>query len=74
MGDRVVVTALMAGLVATALVGSLSMAARPKQYQWTGTVTAIDAEGKAMSVEKEGGVWDSRFRGFRTSRRGKVTR
>jgi len=64
MGDRVVVTVLMAGLVATALVGRLSMAARPKQYQWPGTVTAIDAEGRAMSVEKEGDVWEFSIRGL----------
>jgi hypothetical protein len=64
MRDRVVVTAVMAGLVGTALAGSLSMTARPKQYQWTGTVTAIDAEGKAMSVEKEGDVWEFSLQGL----------
>jgi hypothetical protein len=64
MRDRVVVTALMAGLVGTALAGSLSMASRPKQHQWTGTVTAIDAEGQAMRVEKEGDVWEFSIQGL----------
>ena len=49
--------ALLALLVSVGLVVTLSMAAAPKQYQWTGTVTEVDAKDKTMSVDKAGEVW-----------------
>ncbi|HEY7602061.1 MAG TPA: hypothetical protein VIB60_06110 [Methylomirabilota bacterium] len=49
--------ALIAVLVSLGLVVSFSMAAGPKQYQWTGTVTEVDAKEKTMSVDKGGEVW-----------------
>jgi cytochrome c-type biogenesis protein CcmE len=50
-------TAVLAILVAVGLVVTLSMAAAPKQYQWTGTVTEVDAKDKTMSVDKGGDIW-----------------
>jgi hypothetical protein len=50
-------TIVLAVLVSVALVVTLSMAAGPKQYQWTGTVTEVDAKDKTMSVDKGGEVW-----------------
>jgi hypothetical protein len=52
-----VAMAVLALLVAVGLVVTLSMAAAPKQYQWTGTVTEIDAKDKTMSVDKGGDIW-----------------
>jgi hypothetical protein len=49
--------AVLAVLVSVGLVVTLSMAAGPKQYQWTGTVTELDAKEKTMSVDKAGEVW-----------------
>ncbi len=49
--------AVLAVLVSVGLVVTLSMAAGPKQYQWTGTVTDVDAKDKTMSVDKGGEVW-----------------
>jgi hypothetical protein len=49
--------ALGALLVSVGLVVTLSMAAAPKQYQWTGTVTEFDAKDKTMSVDKGGDIW-----------------
>jgi hypothetical protein len=49
--------ALIAVLVSLGLVVTFSMAAGPKQYQWTGTVTEVDAKEKTMSVDKGGEVW-----------------
>jgi hypothetical protein len=49
--------AVVAVLVSVGLVVTLSMAAGPKQYQWTGTVTEVDAKEKTMSVDKAGEVW-----------------
>ena len=49
--------ALVAVLVGMGLVASFSLAAAPKQYQWTGTVTEVDAKDKTMTVDKSGEVW-----------------
>jgi hypothetical protein len=52
--------ALIAGVVLLALVvavASLSTAAG-KQYQFTGTVTEVDAKAKTISVDKGGEVWE----------------
>lgn len=51
------VTALLAILVSVGVVVTLSMAAAPKQYQWTGVVTEVDAKDKTMSVDKAGELW-----------------
>ena len=42
----------------TAVVGGVSKAAAPKDYQFTGTVTEIDAKSKTISVDKAGDVWE----------------
>jgi hypothetical protein len=49
--------AVLAVLVSVGLVVTLSMAAGPKQYQWTGTVTEVDPKEKTMAVDKGGDVW-----------------
>jgi hypothetical protein len=57
MRSRFAIT-LIAVLAAMGLVVTLSMAAGPKQYQWTGTVTEVDAKDKTMTVDKPGeGSW-----------------
>jgi hypothetical protein len=51
---------LIAGVVLLALVvavASLSRAAG-KQYQFTGTVTEVDAKAKTISVDKGGDIWE----------------
>ena len=53
-----VTTAVLAVLVLVGLAATLSLAAGPKQYQWTGTVTDVDAKAKTMSVDKGGDIWD----------------
>lgn len=54
----VVVVAVMAVLTLLAVVASLSIAAAPKQYQFTGTVTDFDAKEKRIAVDKGGDVWE----------------
>jgi hypothetical protein len=58
-------TIVLAVLVSVALVVTLSMAAGPKQYQWTGTVTEVDAKDKTMSVDKGGEVWQFSTEGMK---------
>jgi hypothetical protein len=58
----------MAGLAvlgSLAVVVTLSLAAPAKQYQWTGTVTEIDAKDKTMSVDKSGEVWQFSTEGLK---------
>ena len=50
------------------LVVTLSMAAGPKQYQWTGTVTEVDAKDKTMSVDKGGEVWQFSTEGLKDAK------
>jgi hypothetical protein len=50
----VAVVALLGLIVAIA---GLSSAAG-KQYQFTGTVTEVDAKGKTVSVDKGGDIWE----------------
>jgi hypothetical protein len=50
----VAVVALFGLIVAIA---SLSSAAA-KQYQFTGTITEVDAKAKTISVDKGGDVWE----------------
>lgn len=60
--------ALLALLVSVGLVVTLSMAAAPKQYQWTGTVTEVDAKDKTMSVDKGGEVWQFSTEGLKDAK------
>jgi hypothetical protein len=49
--------ALVALLGLTVAIASLSSAAI-EQYQFTGTVTGVDAKAKTISVDKDGQVWE----------------
>ena len=53
-----VTMAVLAVLVLVGLAATLSMAAAPKQYQWTGTVTEVDPKAKTLIVDKGGEVWE----------------
>lgn len=57
--------AILAVLVLVGLAATLSMAAGPKQYQWTGTVTTIDPATKTMSVDKGGDIWEFSTEGMK---------
>jgi len=57
MRNRVTM-AVLAVLVLVGLAATLSMAAGPKQYQWTGTVTDVDAKAKKVTVRGEKGQMD----------------
>jgi hypothetical protein len=52
-------------LISASLVVSLSMAAGPKQYQWTGTVTEVDGKAKTMVVDKAGETWEFSTEGLK---------
>ncbi|HEY7142174.1 MAG TPA: hypothetical protein VIE44_18930 [Methylomirabilota bacterium] len=64
MQNRVTM-AVLAVLVLVGLAATLSMAAGPKQYQWTGTVTEVDAKAKTMSVDKGGDIWEFSTEGMK---------
>ena len=55
MKSRVVLVAVGV-LVVLAVVASLSIAAAPKSYQFTGTVTDFDAKDKRIAVDKDGDI------------------
>ena len=57
--------AILSVLVAVGLVATLSMAAGPKQYQWTGTVTEVDPKSKTMIVDKGGETWEFSTEGLK---------
>ena len=57
--------AVLAVLVSVGLVVTFSMAAGPKQYQWTGTVTEVDAKAKTMTVDKSGEIWEFSTEGLK---------
>ena len=57
--------AVLAVLVLVGLVATLSMAAAPKQYQWTGTVTEVDAKTKTLIVDKGGDMWEFSTEGLK---------
>jgi hypothetical protein len=57
--------AVLAVLVLVGLVATLSIAAGPKQYQWTGTVTEVDAKAKTMIVDKGGETWEFSTEGLK---------
>ena len=64
MRNRLTMAAL-AILVLVGLAATLSMAAAPKTYQWTGTVTDIDPKSKTMSVDKKGDIWEFSTEGLK---------
>jgi hypothetical protein len=49
---------VVAVVAALAYAAGLSMAAAPKQYQFTGTVVDFDAKANMVSVDKGGDVWE----------------
>jgi hypothetical protein len=57
MRNRIVAAAVAAGALVAAVAG-LSVAAAPKSYQFTGTVTEVDTKGKRLAVDKGGEVWE----------------
>lgn len=59
----VVTLVVMVALVA--FVAGWSVAAGPKQYQFTGTVTEFDAKAKTISVDKGGDVWEFSTEGLK---------
>ena len=64
MRRRAVVTVV--GLIAlVAFVVTLSIAAGPKTYQWTGTVTEVDAKAKTINVDKGGEIWEFSTQGLK---------
>jgi hypothetical protein len=62
--SRVVVVAVALLVAVTAV----SMAAGPKQYQFTGTVTEVDAKAKTISVDKAGDVWEFSMNGVKDAK------
>jgi hypothetical protein len=59
------VMVVLAILVSVGLLVTFSMAAGPKQYQWTGTVTEVDAKAKTMTVDKSGEIWEFSTEGLK---------
>jgi hypothetical protein len=57
MRSRAVI-AIVVMLAVIALITTWSLAAGPKQYQWTGTVVQVDAKARTLSVDKAGEVWE----------------
>ncbi len=49
---------LVAIVALIAVVAGVSLAAGPKQYQFTGEVKEVDAKAKTISVDKAGDVWE----------------
>jgi hypothetical protein len=49
---------VVTALALLAVVVGISRAAGPKDYQFTGVVTEVDAKAKTMSVDKGGDVWE----------------
>jgi hypothetical protein len=56
---------VLAVLVSVGLVVTLTMAAAPKQYQWTGTVTEVDPKAKTLIVDKSGETWEFSTEGLK---------
>ncbi len=57
-----------AAVVLIAVIAGLSQAAGPKQYQFTGAVTEIDAKAKTSSVDKGGDVWEFSTEGLKDAK------
>lgn len=51
--------ALAAGLA------TWSLAAAPKQYQFTGKVVDVDAKSKLVRIDKDGDVWEFSYEGLK---------
>jgi hypothetical protein len=64
MGSRFASGAL-AVVLALGVTVTLSIAAAPKQYQWTGTVTEVDPKAKTLVVDKAGEVWEFSTEGLK---------
>lgn len=64
MRNRIMI-AVGAVVLLMAIVTTVSMAAGPKQYQWTGTVTEIDPKAKTMTVDKAGELWEFSTEGLK---------
>ncbi len=64
MRSRAVV-ALVGIIALVVFVVSLSIAAGPKSYQWTGTVTEVDAKAKTVSVDRGGEIWEFSTQGLK---------
>lgn len=57
---------VVVGIVAlVAFAAGWSMAAGAKQYQFTGSITELDAKAKTMSVDKGGDVWEFSTEGLK---------
>jgi hypothetical protein len=59
---------LLAGLallIALAVAAGLSLAASATQYQFTGTITEVDAKGRTVKVDKGGDVWEFSTEGLK---------
>jgi hypothetical protein len=65
MPSRALVVVALLGLAALAV--GLARAAAP-QYQFTGTVAAVDVKGKVLSIDKGGEVWDFSTEGLKDLR------
>jgi hypothetical protein len=52
------VAALGALAVLIAFAAGLSLAAAPKQYQFTGQVVEFDAKSSKLAVDKGGDIWE----------------
>ena len=52
-------------LVALVVAAGLSLAAAPKQYQFTGAVTEFDPKAKTISVDKGGDIWEFSTNGLK---------
>ncbi len=62
---RRAVSAIVAIVALTAVIVTLSIAAGPKQYQWTGTVTDVNEKAKIVSVDKAGEIWEFSTEGLK---------
>jgi hypothetical protein len=63
--DKRNLLALVAILAMIVVAVSLSIAASVKQYQYTGTVTEVDAKDKTLSVDKGGEIWQFSTEGMK---------
>jgi hypothetical protein len=57
MSNRTVLL-IVAVVALVAVVAGVSIAAGPKQYQFTGEVKQVDTAAKTLSVDKAGDVWE----------------
>jgi len=62
------VTTVVAFVAVLALIAGVSIAAGPKQYQFTGEVKEIDAKAKTLSVDKAGDVWEFSMDGLKDAK------